>query len=1553
MVDKENSSSPPNTRGERGQALVEYALILTLVAIALAAAVAATGPAIGNIFSNVVCNLVEQQQNCQKNPDIALRGNPNSFWLTITAIATNPPKEVSFPTNPPQPPTSSPTPGPSPTPSPTVPSPTPSFTPTASVTPTEVDMAHDIPFYDPIDEPVWWRVNTSVYLGGRDWIGRYYPNTGLTGTPDATIKNGDMDDKGTHAWNIAFNWGNGGPSASALNQLVGWNTDNFSVRWTRDIDILGSTSQTINVTIRANGAFRMYVDGVLKWDQWGAYRTLDTTPIIGGQITLTPGAHTFEVDYRTTTGLSDIYVDIGQYKGNVRDDNGTTGNPPNCQWTHLNGTQANSVAWTWKESPDPTSAGFPPNMKCNLELRGWIDLSKSPAAFPSPVMSFWDAWDLAAGTTVTVQLAEYAPYVYSDNGTPADPTDDVVTAGSGPNWSAYPAITLHNGGKNYAWARSQVPIPAALKDKKITYRFTITSTGTAGTRRWYLDDIRVDNADPGKVFGVCNDKNTCNSYWNLENPSQASDFIASGRWALTADSTALGSALGWAVSGSAPGNNNGDNASYVKFGPEQPGTNTGNKYRIHSLEFNGTFSFPFNSDGSGGQPDFEGDDGYPQITFWQSYALAQGESLEIQYTRDAVDNVPDNWQTVYSLVAPLSASANISMTQFKVLLNTIPAWNTTPFRLRFALLVDESIELSPVGGWWLDEIVIDREGIPRFTNYPFCDTADGVFDPSAPGGYNARTIEQWLPSGQWGLTQPIDGISKAGGEKSFTDSPGGNYLSQDTSLRLQYPIDFNNDTPENLATWGGNKGEGFDGVNCSVSTGKKATRPILTFWQWRNLAASESVRIDISRVSHAASGTTAISPVSVWTYNYASRTRTQYAWERVEIDLDVAIQQATGGQTLAQLAANGDKYDDDFFIAIRLNALSDPATSDGVYVDNITINEYTEVSHKLWNTSTTVTPIAGGNAAGGGNGPRYVDDIDNPSDWWTRWQTGGKWDAGNPISEDWGSHSGLYAFTDSPPNNTSYDADTFSVLEMNKIIDLRGAKTTDSPTFYFWDHYVVGANAKIMLQVAVQDDYEMTGVTGYTKRNRQGYDYIYNWGSNTSYSSNSSWETIWSRGALTQVNTWVREQVDLRPYADNAATTTVNEGKRLKFRFVVDTLDVTTSPRDGWFVDDIRIEFRNPRIFTLPFYDPAQNTLNWVTEGLWGLAPDYFRGSGGGPAQFGPNNYNGYYFDCIQWMANPSRTAPQSGDLSQVACTPSNTNTFLNAITRTDAGTSSWIASRSQYPVLTESVAAINYDFGTTSRPTGAPAGSAGATWDDYYMGRWMRDISVLGGDYTFITTSDDGVRLRYETNPAGGAPAGWNIINNWTTHGRTVDMQTVHINAGNYQLILEWFESTGGAVIILQAGNNNFSFSDSPKPTVLSDPVMSVPNSNSSLMLDGLLSLAAPATGIFKPRLQYWTLFDLGSSNSANVEVSIDGGFTWVQNNLSNNCPTGVPSSWCQPSIWGSWTYLPPSNDWMIRSHDLSSALYVNRNIGLRFRLNTTSNIKDGWWITDIEVNS
>src|SRR5579871_2633960 len=88
-----------------GQAMVEYALILVLLALAAGVTLAATGPAIGNVFCNVVDNLGGSEAspkggNCGPQPtDLqSMGGNPALFWQTVTWVAGHPQTETPFPT---------------------------------------------------------------------------------------------------------------------------------------------------------------------------------------------------------------------------------------------------------------------------------------------------------------------------------------------------------------------------------------------------------------------------------------------------------------------------------------------------------------------------------------------------------------------------------------------------------------------------------------------------------------------------------------------------------------------------------------------------------------------------------------------------------------------------------------------------------------------------------------------------------------------------------------------------------------------------------------------------------------------------------------------------------------------------------------------------------------------------------------------------------------------------------------------------------------------------------------------------------------------------------------------------------------------------------------------------------------------------------------------------------------------------------------------------------------------------------------------------------------
>jgi hypothetical protein len=107
-------------------------------------------------------------------------------------------------------------------------------------------------------------------------------------------------------------------------------------------------------------------------------------------------------------------------------------------------------------------------------------------------------------------------------------------------------------------------------------------------------------------------------------------------------------------------------------------------------------------------------------------------------------------------------------------------------------------------------------------------------------------------------------------------------------------------------------------------------------------------------------------------------------------------------------------------------------------------------------------------------------------------------------------------------------------------------------------------------------------------------------------------------------------------------------------------------------------------------------------------------------------------------------------------------------------------ATLSGSPALTRTEA-VNYDWGTS-----APAASMPV---DAFSARWTgRVFASKDGNYTFQTTSDDGVRLWID---------GTLVIDNWTTHASTTNSSLpISLKAGfYYELKLEYFESQAGAV--------------------------------------------------------------------------------------------------------------------------------------------------------------
>jgi hypothetical protein len=115
------------------------------------------------------------------------------------------------------------------------------------------------------------------------WRGDYFTNGDLLGLPAQTRS--DID--------INFNWGHLSPAA-------GIPADNFSVRWTRPLDLPGGTYRLHGLV---DDGLRVFVDDVLVLNEWrdGSLRE------VAADSQLSPGVHQFRIEYYERSGEARTY----------------------------------------------------------------------------------------------------------------------------------------------------------------------------------------------------------------------------------------------------------------------------------------------------------------------------------------------------------------------------------------------------------------------------------------------------------------------------------------------------------------------------------------------------------------------------------------------------------------------------------------------------------------------------------------------------------------------------------------------------------------------------------------------------------------------------------------------------------------------------------------------------------------------------------------------------------------------------------------------------------------------------------------------------------------------------------------------------------------------------------------------------------------------------------------------------------------------------------------------------------------------------------------------
>src|SRR5262249_50564335 len=108
-------------------------------------------------------------------------------------------------------------------------------------------------------------------------------------------------------------------------------------------------------------------------------------------------------------------------------------------------------------------------------------------------------------------------------------------------------------------------------------------------------------------------------------------------------------------------------------------------------------------------------------------------------------------------------------------------------------------------------------------------------------------------------------------------------------------------------------------------------------------------------------------------------------------------------------------------------------------------------------------------------------------------------------------------------------------------------------------------------------------------------------------------------------------------------------------------------------------------------------------------------------------------------------------------------------------------------PVLTRKDPAVNFDWGSGSPGGGGPVGP--------FSARWTKSVQLPAGSYAFNVTGDDGVRLYLD---------GQLVLDKWVLESPTTYTVIRQLPEGTHQIVLEYFESGGGAVAKLDWGPSN-----------------------------------------------------------------------------------------------------------------------------------------------------
>jgi hypothetical protein len=1157
----------------RGQALIEYVLIILLVVFALVAVLTITGPAVGNVFSNTVFNLL--------GGTIVPRETlaADDFWTQVAAVASYTPENPGLFTNTPAPPTLSPTPGPSPTATPVTPTstPRPTNTPGPSPTPTDAEWGH--PFDDLGDNPDRWRRDFGDLIT-TPWSAEYWNystfgwRSNMSAMPDGSglVR--------TTIPQLDFYLPSGTRPHPSVNE-------NFYARYKNTYTF---ENREYTFVIMRNNGVRIWVGGRLvvdanvpnpgdpaTWVDWSADQIRETW--FERKFTPTAGSQEIVVEFVDPSGSAHLHVFLLDLGDPLATATWSAEYWNYTAWRSDMSTMADGTG-VWRTSYPALNLSFASGVRPNAAVsenfyarfKATVLLDYRPYVFRisrDNGVRVWVNGQLAVGLNAprtgdpetwissTDTLWFERPFIPAAAG-----AHNIVVEWVDPSGAAHlflelaEAVELDRG--NCGWALSGESFfspPEAWSDSPgrfydpgsyciLNLRGTIDLRGATNPRLEFYDRYslqtgtfaRVGIREVGTIPWVevnahfnSTDLTWVRNVYDLTNfgGRDFTDRIIELRFVL--DATNSTSALdGWWI----------DNIKVENYIPRRytvgfednmegishwyPG---GTWARSNEAARGGSLAWSDSPGGSyqhGTNSTLELDGVIdltgtirPEITFWHRFSLANNDVIYAEISTDG----GLTWQNLTGATGVPEAGLAYRTTNLSWSQVVIPLSTYVGREVHFRFRLDARSDTSVADGWWIDDFAI-REEPSSFIYTPWCDGMEG-------GGGN------WLPGGSWAVVSGLDfnpnqpqTIRARTGSAFWSDSPATNYTHlTNNSLELLPRLNL---------------------------TG--TTNPEIVFWHQWDLAFRDNLHLEVSTDN---GGTW----TAIWSYLYDTLPsefcstctivnhgyNQNLSWHRQVVSL-----RSYAGQIIN--------------VRFRLDARSDALVDDGWWLDDICFQEQ---AHQV-----RTVGFSDGFEGGAGN-----------------WHVGGTW----AISSE-NARRGR-AFSDSV--GTSYLHGSNAVLELQGVVNLTG---TVKPTLYYWEAFNLATEDYTLVEINISDD-----------------------GGNTW----QGWRDVPAvRNRQTTTLSWNRQQVDLRPYIPTAGTP--NRVIRIRFRLYAVRF---TNVAEGWWIDDVSIVDRQgmEMLHSVPFVEDVERDNDyWVFEGTWNRVP-FFRmvGSGSGLDSGGwisPGGWTGFYY---------------------------------------------------------------------------------------------------------------------------------------------------------------------------------------------------------------------------------------------------------------------------------------------------------------------------------------